>query len=89
MLKLLEQLDSLRRPERLDVFLKACEADKRGRPGYEDAAYPQGAYLHSACAAARAVTAAPFLADGLSGTAIGDAMRRERIGAISKLIKPA
>jgi tRNA nucleotidyltransferase (CCA-adding enzyme) len=45
LLKLLESLDAFRRPERLDKFLLACEADARGRTGLEDQAYPQREYL--------------------------------------------
>ncbi len=45
LLKLLETLDAFRRPERLDKFLLACEADARGRTGLEDRDYPQRQYL--------------------------------------------
>lgn len=84
-LKLLESLDALRRPQRLDTFLIACEADKRGRKGHADSAYPQADYLRAAGRAAAAVTAAPFVAAGLKGPAIGDAMRRARIDAIARI----
>lgn len=46
-LRLLENLDAIRRPERLDKFLLACEADARGRTGLEDREYPQREYLSS------------------------------------------
>jgi tRNA nucleotidyltransferase (CCA-adding enzyme) len=84
-LKLLESLDALRRRERLDVFLAACEADKRGRLGSENAAYPQAAYLLEARAAAAAIGAAPFVEQGLSGPAIGQAMEKARIEAIARV----
>ena len=45
LLKLLESLDAFRRPEQVDKFLLACEADARGRTGFEDCEYPQGHYL--------------------------------------------
>lgn len=50
-LGLIESLDAIRRPERLDKFLSACEADARGRTGLESRDYPQREYLsaiHSA-----------------------------------------
>ena len=81
-LKLLTSLDALRRPERLEVFLTACEADKRGRLGHENDTYPQAAYLRDARTAAAGVTAAEFVARGLSGPAIGEAMERARCAAI-------
>ncbi len=84
-LDLLERLDSLRRPERLRTFLLACEADKRGRLGLSESPYPQADYLRAAHAAAAAIDAAPFVAAGLAGTAIGSAMRDARIHAITQV----
>ena len=82
-LKLLTSLDALRRPARLDSFLTVCMADQRGRLGHEHDAYPQADYLHQARAAAAAVDAAPFVAAGLTGPAIGTAMETARIAAIA------
>lgn len=45
MLKLIEALDGFRRPERVQKFLLACEADAKGRTGLEDRDYPQNEYL--------------------------------------------
>ncbi len=45
LLKLIETLDGFRRPERVQKFLLACEADARGRTGLEDRGYPQNKYL--------------------------------------------
>jgi len=81
--RLLGSLDALRRPARLDVFLAACMADKRGRLGHEGDAYPQADYLREARAAAAAVSAAGFVAQGLAGPAIGAAMERARVDAIA------
>lgn len=81
-LRLLTALDALRRPERLETFLAACWADKRGRLGHEDDPYPAGDYLRQARAAAAAVTAAPFIDDGLRGPAVGAAMDAARVSAI-------
>ncbi|MFC5527394.1 multifunctional CCA addition/repair protein [Rhodanobacter ginsengisoli] len=85
LLKLLTALDALRRPARLDAFLAACEADKRGRRGHEHDAYPQASYLREARAAAAAVDAAGFVVQGLAGPAIGKAMEIARIAAIGSL----
>jgi tRNA nucleotidyltransferase (CCA-adding enzyme) len=84
-LELLERLDGFRRPERLPRFLTACEADKRGRLGLADAAYPQADYLRAAHAAACAIGATQFVEQGLSGTAIGSAMRDARVRAIARV----
>ncbi|HET6631844.1 MAG TPA: multifunctional CCA addition/repair protein [Rhodanobacteraceae bacterium] len=84
-LKLLQSLDALRRPERLARFLLACQADKRGRTGHADDAYPQAEYLQAARAAAAAINAAPFVERGLAGPAVGEAMRRAQVAAIAAL----
>jgi tRNA nucleotidyltransferase (CCA-adding enzyme) len=82
-LKLLGSLDALRRPARLDAFLAACMADKRGRLGHEHDAYPQADYLRAAREAAATVNAADFVAAGLAGPEIGKAMASARIDAIA------
>ena len=88
-LRMLTSLDALRRPERLEVFLAACEADKRGRLGHENDDYPQADYLRRACGAAAAVRSEPFVADGLTGPAIGEAMAKARAAAIAALRQPS
>ena len=43
--KMLEKMDAFRQPEIVDQFALCCEADKRGRAGFELMSYPQRAYL--------------------------------------------
>ncbi len=86
LLQLLEDCDALRRPQRFASFLLACEADSRGRPGFEEADYPQVAILKATLNAAQAVTAQPFVTQGLKGVAIKEAMQRARIQAIQGII---
>jgi len=88
-LELFERLDSFRRQDRLQRFLLACEADKRGRLGLADLPYPQAEFLHAAHAAARAIEAAPFVAQGIAGPKIGEAMRAARQRAIAAVPRPA
>jgi tRNA nucleotidyltransferase (CCA-adding enzyme) len=80
-----EQLDAFRRPERVPQFLLACEADKRGRLGSSESAYPQADYLRRAFSAVTAVGAKEFVDQGLRGPAIGEAMRKARIDAIAEM----
>ncbi len=56
-LKLLQATDALRQPVRFAEFLRACESDYRGRPGYEDRPYRQAERLDAALWAALAVDA--------------------------------
>jgi tRNA nucleotidyltransferase (CCA-adding enzyme) len=85
LLSILERIDAFRRPERVRPFLLACEADKRGRLGSENASYPQGDYVRAAHAAAAAIDATVFVDQGLIGPAIGDAMRKARTHAIANV----
>jgi tRNA nucleotidyltransferase (CCA-adding enzyme) len=85
LLGLFESLDAFRKPDRVRVLLAVCEADKRGRLGRQDQPYPQAVYLRECFEAMRAVTAEPFLARGLSGEAIGAAMREARLEAVAHL----
>lgn len=88
-LKVLENADGLRRPQRFEQFLLACEADARGRTGMESRDYPQAAYLRSALAAASAVEAGSLGLENLSGEAIRDKLRAARVDAIRKLARAA
>jgi tRNA nucleotidyltransferase (CCA-adding enzyme) len=82
-LKLLQECDAFRRPERFAELLAACEADARGRTGLEAAPYPQAPYLEAALAAAAAVSIPEQERRGLAGPAIGAEMRRRRLAAVS------
>ena len=88
-LELLEHCDAFRRPDRYAEFLLACEADMRGRAGFADRPYPQGAFLRRAHAAAQATTLAPAARAGLDGAAIGAAIRTARVAAIAALEREA
>lgn len=84
----IEAIDAFRRPERLDQFLAACEADFRGRSGFEKRPYPQAAYLRAAAAAARGVSGRLVATDTLPGPAIAAKIRALRIAAIRD-VKPS
>jgi tRNA nucleotidyltransferase (CCA-adding enzyme) len=83
LLSLLESCDAFRRPERFAQLLLACEADARGRSGREQEPYPQAAYLKGALAAAATVALSEEERRDLSGAAIGQALRRRRLAALS------
>lgn len=87
LLKTLEQLDTFRRPERLELFLLACEADSRGRPGFEHLHFAQPGIFRAAHAAASAVQARDLAAQGLSGPAIGEALHQARVRAIHQTLE--
>ena len=84
-LKTLEGCDALRRPERFEDFLLACESDARGRKGLETRDYPQRPYFAAARAAVAAVILTPEERIGLSGEQIGQELRKRRVAAIEAL----
>lgn len=83
LLKLLEAADLLRRPERLQFLLKACESDYRGRLGLQQRPYPQAETIARALDAALAVKVRDIDTSGLSGSEVGQAMHAARVNAIA------
>jgi len=88
-LKLLRRLDALRRPERFEHFLMACEADKRGRKGGARRPYPQASLLRRALEAAQSTPVEPLKAAGHRGAALGEALDRARLDAIREVYASA
>ena len=90
LLETLTGLDAFRRPEILEDFLLACEADSRGRGGggkhANDRPYSQADVFRVAFAAARAVDARALAGQGLQGAALGERLRELRCDAIAKAI---
>ena len=90
LLSLLERMDAFRRPTRLDEVLAACEADARGRLGFEHRDYPQSERMRTAFRAALAVdagaVASAAVARGLGGEAIGQQVHEARRQAIARAL---
>lgn len=83
LLELLEHTDALRRSQRFESFLLACEADARGRTGLEDRAYEQAAYLRGALAAVQTIAPTTEEIAALEGSAIAARLRERRLEAIA------
>jgi tRNA nucleotidyltransferase (CCA-adding enzyme) len=86
-LKLLQNIDALRKPQRFEQFLLACEADARGRLGRENRACPQSDLLRRALDVVNNVDPRPLVAKGLKGQALGKEIQHLRILAIKSLLK--
>jgi tRNA nucleotidyltransferase (CCA-adding enzyme) len=84
-LELMERSDAFRRPERFALALLACEADSRGRGGFEHAPYPQRDYLLSARDAAATAKPTPQELSGRSGSAIAELVSRLRLDAVASV----
>lgn len=84
LLKLLQNFDAFRRPQRFEEFIAACEMDARGRLGLEQREYPQADYLRGAMQAAQSVAVQALLARGLQGAELGAAVQEERLQALQR-----
>jgi tRNA nucleotidyltransferase (CCA-adding enzyme) len=89
-MRLLERCDAIRKPQRFDDALLACECDARGRLGKQEDAYPQAGRLTTALQAALAVATEPIAAcaikQGFSGPKIGEMITRERVQAVATVL---
>ena len=89
-MRLLTRCDAIRQPERFALVLQACEADARGRKGFEDRSYPQAQRLAQALEAALRVAtpeiAAQAAREGLQGAKIGERIEAARIIAVNQQI---
>jgi len=87
LLKTIEKLDGIRKPERYEHFLIACTADIRGRPGYEDHPYPQANYYREALQIIKSVDIQVLKDAGLQGKEMANAIHTARQSALNKLLK--
>jgi tRNA nucleotidyltransferase (CCA-adding enzyme) len=85
-LKKLEALDAYRRPDRFEQFLVACEADARGRTGFEDRDYPQGEYFRSVFYASNQIDIQSLVDQGLNGEKLGNEIKAMRIKILTEIV---
>lgn len=84
---MLAALGAYKSPNKLPEFLLACEADAKGRTGFENSHYPQAELLSGAAKAAASVDTSSIINGQLQGSKIGEAIRSLRIKAIVEFIK--
>lgn len=83
---LLTTLGVHKQHHKLEEFLLACEADARGRTGFEHRPYPQAERLRIAAKAIANVDISSALTGDLQGEMIAEAIRRLRIKAVLDVI---
>lgn len=85
-LRLLERCDAVRRPQRFEEVLQACECDARGRLGHEDSPYPQAlrlsAVLKTVLAVDTAAIAKEAMQSGKAGPQIARVIHEARVNAL-------
>lgn len=87
-IELFENLDLFRRPQRLEPFLLACEADARGRTGFENCVYKPTEFLRTAWSLCIAVNSNAIDPQHHQGKAFGEELRRLRIAAVQNIAQP-
>jgi len=85
LVRLLHDLDALRRPGRFEDILEACRIDATGRGGGLDGAdYPAADYLRRAREIAGAVDTRDLAAQGVNGEAFRTALDERRADALKR-----
>mgnify|MGYP002634512513 FL=1 len=84
--RLFQNCDAWRRPERFTQVLQACAADARGRTGHEQDDYPQAAYLLRALQAAQSVDAGEIAKQYTNNGAIAARLHAARVEAINAMM---
>lgn len=84
-LKKLEALDAFRRPDRFRQFLLACEADIRGRAGFENRDYPQIEFFMRALTVCKKIDTQKLLDQGFVGMALAGELRKRRTDLLAEL----
>lgn len=82
-----EDLDGYRRPERIKPFALCCKADFLGRKGFENRPFPRSDYFLAMFSLTNTVKAAEFVAQGLKGPAIKEAMHQKRVELVTEFLK--
>ncbi|WMC11018.1 multifunctional CCA addition/repair protein [Oceanimonas pelagia] len=86
-LELLDHTDAWRKPDRFAELLLCAQADLQGRTGFEQRPYPQRERLWRWLQELKQITARPFVARGLKGPAIGEAIREARLARLVQLLQ--
>lgn len=83
-LKLLKGLGALKSSQRLEEFLLCCEADARGRTGFEDRDYPSADFLRGAMQIATSTDISDLLEADVSGADIGRQLSLRQIAELTE-----
>lgn len=84
LLETFEKADAFRRPERFGDFLVSCEADARGRTGFENRHYTQAAYLQEALTLCQNISAEQVDKERHQGQAMGEEIKCLRLSALKQ-----
>jgi tRNA nucleotidyltransferase (CCA-adding enzyme) len=83
-LDLFNSIGALKSPQILDDFLLCCEADARGRKGFERQSYPSSDYLKQALQAIAKIDVSDLVAKSMSGVEIGRRLKQRQIDRLTE-----
>lgn len=87
MVKMLEQTDAIRRPQRFAQLLAVCACDHHGRLGWEEKPYHADAIWQQVLAAARSVDAGAVARGCTAKASIPDAVHAARVAAVKTCLE--
>ncbi|QCU89351.1 multifunctional CCA addition/repair protein [Thiomicrorhabdus sediminis] len=85
-LKVLKACAAFKQPQRFAELLMACEADAKGRLGFEQSTYPQKAFWLALLQACDAVDMTEIMASGVQGVQVGEAIHKAQIDLIKQFL---
>ncbi|WP_305830011.1 multifunctional CCA addition/repair protein [Photobacterium leiognathi] len=86
-IKIFDQIDAWRKPERVAQLATCCRADARGRTHFEQTPYPQADIFQAVFAIAQQVDVKEIVAAGFKGAGIREQLAAKRIEAVALHLK--
>lgn len=86
-IKIFDQIDAWRKPERVAQLATCCRADARGRTHFEQTPYPQADIFQAVFAIAQQVDVKAIVAAGFKGAEIREQLAAKRIEAVTLHLK--
>ncbi|WP_305373523.1 multifunctional CCA addition/repair protein [Photobacterium leiognathi] len=86
-IKIFDQIDAWRKPERVAQLATCCRADARGRTHFEQTPYPQADIFQVVFAIAQQVDVKAIVAAGFKGAEIREQLAAKRIEAVALHLK--
>lgn len=83
--RVLEKTDAFRKPQRFEKFLIACEADFRGRTGFEKREYPQSQKMRDSLNTCKTISVQEILEEGYTGPQISEQIHRRRVSKVKHM----
>ncbi|WP_305843617.1 multifunctional CCA addition/repair protein [Photobacterium leiognathi] len=86
-IKIFDQIDAWRKPERVAQLATCCRADARGRTHFEQTPYPQADIFQAVFAIAQQVDVKAIVAAGFKGAEIREQLAAKRIEVVALHLK--